>query len=81
MVLAIKWRQLIQHCSRNKLLNKFQFGGVPGHDAILRTIIEELQYEITQASKRLLIHIDYDATACYDRIVPSFGSLVTRSYG
>ena len=44
-------------------------------------MLEEFQYEISRASKRPLVHLDYDATACYDRIVMSFGSLASRSYG
>lgn len=81
LVLGIKWRELIHTCCCNNLLNKFQYGGVPGRDAIFRTIIEELQYKITRASKRPLIHMDYGATACYDRIIPAFSSLASQSFG
>ena len=81
MVLALKWRALIHHSTTTQVLNSGQFGAVPGRDAIMPTIIEELQYEICRASKRPLAHLDYDATACYDRIILSLASLVSRRFG
>jgi hypothetical protein len=81
LLLALKWRQQTQHCSKQQILHPCQFGGVPGKDAITPTVLEELQYEIGRASKRPLIHKDYDATACYDRIVMSLGSLIARGHG
>ena len=81
LILAVKWRQLIKDCTNARLLHPQQYGGVPGRDAILPTMLEEFQYEISRASKRPLVHLDYDATACYDRIVMSFGSLASRSFG
>ena len=81
MILAIKWRDLIQSANKKGTLNEGQFGSVPGKNAITPTIIEELQYKISRASKRPLLHMDYDATACYDRIILSLGSLIARGYG
>ena len=81
LVLAIKWRQMIQLSTNQQVIHPTQFGGVPGRDAVIPTLCEEFQYEISRASKRPLVHLDYDATACYDRIVLSVGSLVSRSFG
>ena len=81
LVLATKWRKMISNCSNQQVLNPSQFGGVPGKDAVIPTFIEEMQYEISRASKRPLVHMDYDATACYDRIVMNFGSLASRAFG
>lgn len=81
MVLAIKWRHLLLHCDKHDLIHPHQFGAVPGKNSITPTIIEELQYEISRASKRPLVHNDYDATACYDRIIMNLASLISRSYG
>lgn len=71
---------MIQHCTKYNLLHHGQYGGVPGRDSVTPTIIKELQYKITRASKRPLIHLDYDATACNDRTVLSLSSLISRSY-
>ena len=81
LILAIKWRDLIRQSTNKQLLHPTQFGGVLGRDAVIPTLIEELQYEISWASKRPLVHLDYDATACYDRITMNLGSLVSRSFG
>ena len=81
LLVALKWRQLIRYASNHSLLNDSQYGGVPGRDSVMPTIIEELQYEISRASKRPLVHKDYDATACYDRIIMNLGGLNARSYG
>ena len=77
----MKWRSHIHHCVNTKKFNPGQYGGLPGHDAITPTIIVEFQYEISQASKRPLVHLDYDATACYDRIILSMASLIARAHG
>jgi hypothetical protein len=81
LVLGIKWRELIHNGIHKKLLNSSQFGGLPGQDTITPTIIEELQYDICRASRRPLIHLDYDAASCYDRIIPAMASLISRGYG
>jgi hypothetical protein len=81
LLLAIKWRAQTQHCSKQQILHSCQYGGVPGKDAVIPTVLEELQYEIGRASKRPLIKKDYVATACYDRIVMSMGSLIARGHG
>jgi hypothetical protein len=81
LILAVKWRQLIYKGTFNRTLNAGQFGAVPGRDAVTPTVIEELQYEISRASKRPLIHKDHDATACYDRIIMNLSSLISRAYG
>ena len=45
------------------------------------TFIEELVYKICHASKMCLVHMDYDATACYHRNVMSLTSLISQAYG
>ena len=78
-----KWKVgVLCHSMKQQLIIDSQFGAVPGKDAIIPTMIEEsYQYKISRASKRPLVHLEYDATACYDRIIMNFGSLVSRSYG
>ena len=75
----MKWRSLIHHFNTKKF-NPGQYGGLPGHDAITPTIIEEFQYEISRASKCPLVHLDYAAAACYDRIILSMASLIARAH-
>ena len=80
LLLAVKWRSLIQHCVHTRKFNPGQYGGLPGHNTITPTIIEEFQYEITRASKRPLVHFDYNATACYARIILPVASLISRAH-
>ena len=47
LLLAVKWRSLIHHCVNTKNFNPGQYSGLPGHDAITPTIIEDFQYEIS----------------------------------
>ena len=81
LLLGVKWRQLTHHCIDNHLLNPWQFGGLPGRDAMTPVFLEELQWEITRISCRPLLRMDFDATSCYDRIIPNLASLVARSFG
>lgn len=80
-VLAIKWRKLIQQSNAAGNLNAGQYGAVPGKNTVTPNVLEELQYEISRASKWPLIHFDLDLTACYDRIVLNLGSLISRAHG
>jgi hypothetical protein len=38
-------------------------------------------WEITRASRRPIIRTDFDATSCFDRIIPSIASLACRGFG
>ena len=78
LLLAVKWCSLIHHCVHTKKFNPGQYGGLPGHDAITLTIFEEFQYEISRACKCPLVHLDYNATAFYDRIILPMASLISR---
>jgi hypothetical protein len=80
-LIGIKWRQLIHHVTDNRLLSPWQCRAFPGREAHTPVLLEELPWEITRTSRRPLLHMDFDASSCYDRIIPSLSSLVSRSYG
>jgi hypothetical protein len=80
-LIGIKWRQLIYHVTDNRLLSPWQCGEFPGREAHTPVLLEELTWEITRTSCRPLLRMDFDASSCYDRIIPSLSSLVSRSYG
>lgn len=81
LLLGVKWRKLMHHAVDNNLLHDSQYGGVPGRDSITPVLITEMQYEITRATRKALVTLDFDATSCYDRIIESVASLAARSYG
>jgi Reverse transcriptase (RNA-dependent DNA polymerase) len=76
-----KSRDLIHHGVDNNLLHPEQHGGVPGRDSLTVPFIEQMLWDITRASRQPIIRTDFDATSCFDRIIPSIASLACRSFG
>jgi len=81
LVLAVKWRQLLQSSDHHGIINDGLFGGRPGCEAQSLTFLEELKYDISYMTRRTLFNFDNDATSCYDRIIVSLASLINRKYG
>ena len=81
LALGIKWRTATQHAEEFNLLNEGQYGSRTGKRATDPVLIEELQYEISRATRKPLLLTHYDATACYDRIIPNLGMIVSRKFG
>ena len=81
LLLAIKWRQLIQSAEMSGSINEGLFGGRPGREAQSLTFLEELKYDLSILTRRTLFHFDNDAASCYDRIIISLASLLNRKYG
>jgi hypothetical protein len=44
-------------------------------------LIEELQLEMSRITRKTLIQTNYDATSCYDRIIPNLAMMVSQKYG
>jgi hypothetical protein len=44
-------------------------------------LIEEMENEISQASRKSLVKFDNDATSCYDRILAAIASITSRKFG
>ena len=44
-------------------------------------MLEELQFELSRMSRKSFIQTNYDATACYDRIIPNLATLASRHFG
>jgi exonuclease III len=81
LVLGLKWRVALYQAEALKLLNKGQYGSRPRRNAIDPVMIEELQFEISRATRRTLIQTNYDAASCYDRIIPNLAMLASRRFG
>ena len=64
-----------------KALNDGQYGSRPRRNASDPVFLEELQCEVSRATRQPVILTSYDAAACYDRIVPNVASLVSRKFG
>ena len=64
-----------------KALNEGHYGSRSHRCATDPVLIEELQCEISRATRKPVILTNYDATACYDRIIPNLGMFASRKYG
>jgi hypothetical protein len=54
----------------------------PKGNAIDPFFIKELQFEMSRlTSRKTIAQRNYDATACYDRIVPNLAVLASRQFG
>ena len=81
LILGVKHRQLIHHMNDNQLFNDCVYSNRPGFSAQDPVFLEELQHEYCRLTRYSHIKTDVDADSCYDRIVPSFGSLNLKKYG
>ena len=80
-MLGIKWRIALYQAEALRELNEGQYGSRPRRNAVDPVFIEELQFEISRASRKMLVQTNYDATSCYDRIIPNLAMMVSRKYG
>jgi hypothetical protein len=58
LLLAIKWRQLIQSAEMSGTINEGLFRGQPGREAQSLTFLEELKYDFSILTRRTLFHFD-----------------------
>ncbi|KAI2505037.1 hypothetical protein MHU86_9393 [Fragilaria crotonensis] len=81
LALGVKWREAMHKAEDSNSLNDGQYGSRAARSAPDPVFIEELQCEISRATRKPVILTNYDATACYDRIIPNVGMLASRKYG
>ena len=81
LAMGLKWRAALEMAEEGHCLNSGQYGSRPSRGAHDPVFIEEFQLEISRASRKTLIQTNYDATSCYDRIIPNLAALVSRKYG
>jgi hypothetical protein len=81
LMLGLKWRVALYQSEALNQLNNGQYGSRPRRNAVDPVMIEELQFEISRTSRRMFLQTNYDATACYDRIIPSLAMTVSRRFG
>ena len=81
LVLSMCWQNAIHIAEDNHILNEGQFGSRPGHTAHDPVFIKEQVQEYSRLTRYLSIKFTNDATACYNRILPSLASIASQSYG
>jgi hypothetical protein len=81
LTLGIKWQDALYKAEALKELNVGQYGSRPNRNAVDPVLIEELQFEISRASRKSFVQTNYDAMSCYDRIIPNLAMLISRKFG
>jgi hypothetical protein len=81
LILSLKWRALLKHAEDQNLMNGGQYGSRAGREAPALPYLEELKTEIASGSCKPLANMDNDTSSCYDRIIVSLASLISRRYG
>jgi hypothetical protein len=74
-------RALVRHIESNNKFNDGCYGNRTGLSAHEPVLVKELQNLICYLSRTNKVDEDNDTTACYDRIPPNLGTLVSRSNG
>lgn len=81
LMLGLKWRSALLQAEALNQLNCGQFGSRPRHNATDPVFMEELQLELSRITRKTIALTNYDATACYDRIIPNLAMLPSRKFG
>ncbi|KAI2497605.1 hypothetical protein MHU86_16911 [Fragilaria crotonensis] len=81
LMLGLKWRSALLQAEAYDQLNSGQYGSRPKRTAIDPVFLEELQLEMSRITRKTMILTNYDATACYDRIIPNLAMLASRRFG
>jgi hypothetical protein len=81
LAMGLKWKTAMELSEKANTLNAGQYGSRPSRGAYDPVFIEEFQLEIARSSRKSLVQINYDATSCYDRIIPNLAALVSQRFG
>ena len=81
LILGLKWRIALYQSEALSQLNNGQYGSRPNRNAIDPVLIEELQLELSRVTRKTMLQTNYDASACYDRIIPNLAMIASRKFG
>lgn len=81
LAMGLKWKAAMEQAEATQVLNPGQYGSRPSRGAHDPVFIKEFQLEIIRSSRKSLVQTNYDATSCYDRIIPNLAALVSQRYG
>jgi hypothetical protein len=74
-------RRMMDNAESYNLLHPHQYGSRQGRMSISAVLLKRLSYDITRQTRMDAIMFDNDATACYDRIIPSQAAMLGRRAG
>ena len=74
-------RRFVWHGEKHKIFGEAQAGGRPGRSANDIVLQKELTYDLALRTLTSLAMMENDATACFDRMIPSLVTLSLRAHG
>lgn len=81
LALSLKWREAMFEAERHQLLAEGQYGSRPKRSVYDPVLIDILQTEISTITRKAVIQMMFDATSCYDRIIPSISTIASQKFG
>jgi hypothetical protein len=80
-IMGIKWKEALKQSEDSNMLQPNQFGSRKQKSTIQPLQLEISQIEISRLSRQQYGQINYDARACYNRILPDIATLASQKYG
>jgi hypothetical protein len=77
LMLGLKWRMALYQAKALRDFNDGQYGLRPRQDAFDPVFIEEMRFELSRATRKMLVRTNYDATLCFDHIILSMAMLAS----
>jgi hypothetical protein len=81
LLLKQKWGEAVSTAEEHSLLHPAQFGSRKNKRSLDPIFSEIMMQEISRLTVIPFIQINYDAQACYDRIIPEIALQISLKYG
>ena len=81
LLLKIKWSESMRLAEKQKVLHPSQFGCRKRKNAHDPVFIENLHHEMSRLTRLQYSQINFDAQACFDRIIPNIAIQVSKKFG
>jgi hypothetical protein len=72
---------MMDNAEKHNLLHPDQFGSRKGKMSISAVLPKGVSYNVIRQTRMDAIVFDKDASACYDRIIPSMAAIASRCAG
>lgn len=81
LLLKQKWGEAVAHAEENTLLHSCQFGSRKDRRSLDPIFTEIMMQEFSRLTTTSFLQVNYDAQACYDRIIPDIAFQISRKHG
>ena len=80
-MLSIKWKEALNNSEDTDQMISQQYGSRQGKSSLDPVQIEILLMDLTRVTRATFGQINYDAKACYDRILPNLAAMASKAHG